>query len=89
LASEIFREPSSTKFKSRNSDSTFYVVNFHSSTYDDNPRLEIKYFKYYQEQINIDKLLIAGDFDFNEKQDFRYDPYQQGFKSAVRDKKLL
>lgn len=87
LASEIFREPYIAKFKSRSNDSTFHVVNFHSRKYNDNPQLEIKYFKYYQERLNTDKLLIVGDFNLNEKHSVWDSLYLQGFKPAIRNEK--
>ncbi|SDH29809.1 endonuclease/exonuclease/phosphatase family protein [Winogradskyella thalassocola] len=87
LASVIFREPYIAKFKMKNSDSTFHVINFHSRKYNDNPELETQYFKYYQERLSADKLLIAGDFNLNEKHEVWNDLYEQGFKSALKDQK--
>lgn len=87
LESVIFREPYIAKFNIKNSDSTFHVINFHSRKYNDNPELEIQYFKDYQERLKTDKLLIAGDFNLNEKHIVWSDLYTQGFKSALTNQK--
>lgn len=87
LASEIFREPFIAEFKPKNSDHTFHVVNFHSRTHSDQPELEIELFKDYQQRLNTDHILIAGDFNLNERHNIWDGFYQQGYKSAVKSSK--
>lgn len=87
LASKMIREPYMAKFKLNDSDTTFMVANFHSRKHSDNPELEIQYFKDYPKRFNTDQLIIAGDFNLNEKDEVWNDLYVQGFKSAVTNEK--
>lgn len=87
LESEIIREPFIAEFKPKNSDNTFHVVNFHSRKHSDQPELEIKYFKDYQQRLNTDQILLVGDFNLNERHNVWDGFYQQGYKSAVKNSK--
>ena len=87
LASEIFREPFIVNFKLKSKNKTFALVNFHSRKHNDKPELEIRYFNNYQERLNTDQLLIAGDFNVNEKHTVWDSFYQQGYSSAVKNSK--
>ncbi|TXE15699.1 hypothetical protein ES692_15585 [Psychroserpens burtonensis] len=77
----------SIKFKPKKSDHTFHVVNFHSRTHSDQPELEIELFKDYHQRLNTDHILIAGDFNINERHNIWDGFYQQGYKSAVKSSK--
>lgn len=87
FASFINREPYIAKFKLKNSDNTFHVINFHSRKYDDKPELEIQFFNNYRRRLNTDKLLIVGDFNLTEKHKVWNELYQQGFEAAVKNSK--
>ncbi|WP_458625966.1 endonuclease/exonuclease/phosphatase family protein [Winogradskyella sp. PC D3.3] len=87
LAEELVREPYIAEFKMKHTGYKFHVVNFHSRKHDDNPELEICHFKNYQERLNTDKLIIAGDFNLNNEHIVWNDLYKQGFKAAVTNQK--
>ncbi|WP_225034699.1 endonuclease/exonuclease/phosphatase family protein [Winogradskyella sp. SM1960] len=85
MASLMAREPYMARFNLKGSDTTFMVANFHSRKHNDQPELEIQYFKDYPKRFNTDKLIIAGDFNLNETHEVWDDLYNQGFTSAVRN----
>lgn len=87
LETNIYREPYIGKFKLKNENTEFYVVNFHSRKHDDHPELEIQYFKDYPKRLNSSNIIIAGDFNLNENHPVWNDLYQQGFKAALNNKK--
>ena len=87
LASFIHREPFIAQFKSKSTGHNFHIINFHSRKHDDNPELEIQYFKDYQNRLNTEKLLIAGDFNLNERHSVWDDFYKKGYKPAVKNSK--
>lgn len=84
---EINREPYIAKFKIKKSNQEFYMLNFHSRTHSDKPELEIQYFKHYQERLNSNNIVIAGDFNLNERHPVWNALYEQGFNPAVRNSK--
>ncbi|GGG52251.1 endonuclease/exonuclease/phosphatase family protein [Bizionia arctica] len=87
LETKIYREPYIAKFKIKETNEDFFLVNFHSRKHDDKPELEIQYFKDYRERFNTNNMVIAGDFNLNERHAVWDSMYQQGFKSALEDSK--
>lgn len=83
----FYREPYIAAFKSKKDNKKFYVANYHSRKYNDNPQEEIIYLLDYPERWNTPYLLIAGDFNTSET-DAVWEPfYKKGFKSALKNKK--
>jgi len=87
LETKIYREPYIGKFKLKKENTAFYVVNFHSRKHDDQPELEIQYFKDYPNRLNSNNIIIAGDFNLNENHPVWNDLYNLGFKAALNNKK--
>jgi deoxyribonuclease-1-like protein len=87
LASVINREPYIAKFKSKKNGITFHIINFHARTNDEHPEREIIHFKDYPERLETDQLIIAGDFNLNERHEVWDNLYQQGFKPSIRREK--
>lgn len=87
LETHIHREPYIAQFKLKKTNQFFYIVNFHSRKHDDNPELEIKFFKDYPKRFHSNNIIIAGDFNLNERHSVWSDLYQQGFNPALKDSK--
>ena len=87
LADLVYREPYIAEFQLKDNNSHFHVVNFHSRKHTEHPELEIQHFKNYPERLNTDKLLIAGDFNLNEKHKVWDDLYQKGYNTALKNSK--
>nr|WP_321222421.1 endonuclease/exonuclease/phosphatase family protein [uncultured Psychroserpens sp.] len=87
LESQIIREPFIAEFESKKKATTFFVVNYHSRKHNDLPELEIVLFKNYQQRLSNENIIIAGDFNLNEKHKIWDDFYNQGYKSAVKNSK--
>src|SRR5690554_4013056 len=85
LEDKCFREPYIAAFKSKGSENPFYVINYHSRKYNDNPEEEIIHFIDYPQPLQSNRILIAGDFNLNEKHDVWEPFYSQGFKSSVNN----
>src|SRR5690554_4460363 len=64
-----YREPYIGAFRVKGKNEQFYVVNYHSRKYNDKPEEEIIHFINYPERLVSDKILIAGDFNLNERHD--------------------
>lgn len=87
LETLINREPYVGKFRFKKLKQDFVVINFHSRTHKDRPELEIMHFKDYPTRLNSERIIIAGDFNLNERHPIWNDLYQQGFEPAVRNAK--
>lgn len=87
LETHIHREPYIAQFKLKKTNQFFYIINFHSRKHDDNPELEIKFFKDYPKRFHSNNIIIAGDFNLNERHSVWSDLYQQGFNPALKDSK--
>ncbi|WP_103191751.1 endonuclease/exonuclease/phosphatase family protein [Formosa algae] len=87
LEDKLFREPFIGKFQSTKGSEPFYVVNFHSRKFNDHPEQEIIYLKEYTTRLNSDYILIAGDFNLDEKHVVWDNLYNIGFKSALHNTK--
>ncbi|HLS10608.1 MAG TPA: endonuclease/exonuclease/phosphatase family protein [Flavobacteriaceae bacterium] len=83
----FYREPYIAAFKSKKENKIFYVANYHSRKYNDNPQEEIIHLLDYPERWNTPYLLIAGDFNTSEKDAVWDSFYKKGFKSALNNKK--
>lgn len=80
---EFYREPFIGKFKIRGGEQSFYVVNYHSRKYSDKPEEEIVHLEFYPERLQSEHILIAGDFNLNEKHPVWDSFYENGFSAAV------
>ncbi|MCH4552205.1 endonuclease/exonuclease/phosphatase family protein [Aestuariibaculum lutulentum] len=87
LENECLREPFIGKFQMKKGGEPFYVINFHSRKFNDRPEEEIIHFKYYPERLNSERILLAGDFNLNEKHNVWENLYKIGFKPALKDTK--
>lgn len=87
LAPVVNREPYIAKFTLKQYGNMFHVVNFHSRKHDDLPELEIIHFKNYLDRLDTESLIIAGDFNLNERHKVWGNLYKQGFKSALKNQK--
>jgi deoxyribonuclease-1-like protein len=85
LKDTIYREPYIGKFKLKKDLNNFYVINYHSRKYNDNPEEEIIFFDKYPKRLKSNNILIAGDFNLNEKHSVWNSLYELGFKSAIQD----
>lgn len=83
LAMVCDREPYIALFKANNMTTPFYLVNFHSRRYNDQPEEEIKHFIEYPERLQSNRVIIAGDFNLDENHEVWENFYAQGFKNAV------
>lgn len=87
LEEKCFREPFIGEFQLKNDLNPFYVVNFHSRKFNDNPEEEIIFLKDYPRRLKSDKVFIAGDFNLNENHKVWDNLYRLGFKSALKKTK--
>lgn len=85
LQSICDREPYIGQFKVKNSEISFFVVNFHSRPHNKNPEGEIKYFDQYPQRTGSERVFIAGDFNLDEKHSVWNNLYQSGFAPCLRD----
>lgn len=82
-----YREPFIAKFRSKNKDDDFYIINYHSRKYTDKPEEEIIHFIDYPERLNSDRIIIAGDFNLSETHDVWRPIYRKGFDNAISSQK--
>lgn len=82
-----YREPFVAAFKVKGESDPFYVVNYHSRKYNDRPEEEIIHFIDYPERLGSNRILIAGDFNLNEKHTVWTPFYKKGFKSALQNQR--
>ncbi|TYB73996.1 endonuclease/exonuclease/phosphatase family protein [Bizionia myxarmorum] len=82
-----YREPFVATFKLKGKSDPFYVVNYHSRKFNDNPHEEIIHFIDFPERLNSNRILIAGDFNLNEKHAVWKPFYKKGFKSALENER--
>ncbi|MBD0831305.1 endonuclease/exonuclease/phosphatase family protein [Aestuariibaculum sp. TT11] len=87
LEDECLREPFIGKFQMKKGGDPFYIINFHSRKFNDRPEEEIIHFKYYPERLDSDRIILAGDFNLNEKHKVWNNLYKIGFKSALKETK--
>ncbi|WP_233265953.1 endonuclease/exonuclease/phosphatase family protein [Formosa sp. L2A11] len=87
LEDVCFREPFIGKFQLKNNTEPFYVINFHSRKFDDNPEQEIIFLKEYSTRLNSDNILILGDFNLNETHEVWDNLYNRGFNPALNNTK--
>ena len=87
LATICDREPYIAHFKPKKEGDAFYVVNFHSRRFDAHPEEEIKHFIKYPERLQTKRVIIAGDFNLDEKHKVWDDFYKQGYKNALSETK--
>jgi len=81
----ITREPYIAEFKLKKGSESFFIINFHSRKYYDNPEEEIVFFEKYPKRLNSDNIFILGDFNINERHYVWKILYKIGFKSALQN----
>ena len=82
-----YREPFVAAFKIKGESDPFYVINYHSRKYTDKPEEEIIHFIDYPQRLGSNRILIAGDFNLNEKHKVWTPFYKKGFKSALKNQR--
>ena len=87
LAGVCDREPFIAAFKAKGKEEPFYVINFHSRTYNNRPEEEIIHFIDYPERLASNRILLAGDFNLSEKHDVWKPFYRRGFKNAIQNQR--
>lgn len=85
LEEVCYREPYIARFRKKGSKMHFYVVNFHARRYNMNPDEEIIYLLDYEARLKSDRVIIAGDFNLDEKHKVWAPFYAQGYKSALQN----
>jgi endonuclease/exonuclease/phosphatase family metal-dependent hydrolase len=76
------------KFATKRNGELFYVINYHSRKYYDNPEEEIVFFNDYPARLSPDdNIFIAGDFNLSEEHEVWGNLYAQGFTSALKKSK--
>jgi len=85
LEDKCYREPFIGKFLLKNGTEPFYVINFHSRKFNDNPEEEIVFFKAYPKRLKSDRVFIVGDFNLNENHEVWDNLYEIGFESALKN----
>ncbi|RYM34802.1 endonuclease [Brumimicrobium glaciale] len=83
LENLCYREPFIAEFKAKGSSESFHIINCHSRKHNDKPEEEIIHFIDYQERLNSNKILIAGDFNLSEKHAIWKPFYRKGYQSAL------
>src|SRR5690606_29084432 len=81
----INREPYIAAFKIKGQPEPFYVINFHSRKYDERPEEEIIHFLDYPTRLKSNRIIIAGDFNLDEKHQVWKPFYRNGIKSALQN----
>lgn len=79
------REPFIGKFKLKANNQAFYLINYHSRVYSENPEEEIKHFVRFPEWLDSDKIIIAGDFNRSETHEVFDLLYEKGYQSAIQN----
>jgi len=87
LEDKCFREPFIAPFQLKSGGKPFYIINFHSRKFNDNPEEEIIHLKEYPKRLKTDRIFIVGDFNLSEKHKVWNDFYKIGFKSALKNTK--
>lgn len=85
LAAYCTREPYLGKFREKATNRVFYVVNFHSKKHSDHPETEIPYFLNYTQRLQTENVIIAGDFNLNEKHAVWKPFYAKGYEAALHN----
>lgn len=85
LEDKCYREPFVAKFRLKGNSDPFYIINYHSRKYNDKPYEEIIHFLEFPERLNSERIIIAGDFNLNEKHKVWQPFYENGFKNALND----
>lgn len=78
------REPFVGKFQLTKGKEPFYVINFHSRRFNQQPEDEIIHFKNYPERLKTDRVFIVGDFNIDENHQVWDNLYRLGYNSALK-----
>ncbi|WP_298881980.1 endonuclease/exonuclease/phosphatase family protein [uncultured Polaribacter sp.] len=78
-----YREPFIGNFIFKGTNTIMSVINYHSRKHDDNPEDEIKYLSDYEERLKTKNIIIAGDFNVDERHVVWDKFYQKGYKNAL------
>lgn len=85
LQDVVEREPFIASFRRRGEDAVFHVINFHSRPYNQQPEKEIIHFLTYPQRFGSDRVLLAGDFNLDERHSVWEPFYELGMKSALKN----
>ncbi|MEZ4829609.1 MAG: endonuclease/exonuclease/phosphatase family protein [Bacteroidia bacterium] len=83
LAGKCVRPPYIGKFQIIASGKTFFLVNVHARRFDQGPEEEIQYFSQYPGRLKTPAVIIAGDFNLDEKHKVWQPLYDLGYRSAL------
>lgn len=87
LAHICWREPYIARFRLKGAQEQIVVVNVHSRTHDQKPEEEIEHIVKYPQRFASNRVIIAGDFNMDEKNSAWLPLYQQGYVSALTNSK--
>lgn len=79
------REPYVGKFQLTKGKDPFYVINFHSRRFNEQPEDEIIHFKDYPKRLKTDRVFIVGDFNIDENHQVWDNLYRLGYNSALKE----
>lgn len=85
LEDVIDREPFLGTFRKKGKEELFYIINYHSRPYNHRPEEEIIHFFDYPDRLDTDRIIIAGDFNLDEKHMVWEPFYRMGLKNALTD----
>lgn len=80
-----YREPFIGNFILKGQNKNITLVNYHSRKYNDNPEEEIVHLKDYRERLESESIIIAGDFNLDERQPVWNNFYTKGFINALQN----
>ena len=84
LAAHCYREPMLARFRLASDTSSFWVVNFHARTHDQQPEEEISWIVQLPRRLAPLPVIIAGDFNLNEQHNVWQPIYQLAYQPALR-----
>lgn len=84
LQDVVEREPFIASFRKRGENTVFHIINFHSRPYNQQPEREIIRFLSYPRRFRSSRLLLAGDFNLDERHPVWEPFYELGMKSALK-----
>lgn len=84
LATVCDREPFIGRFRDLKTKKEFILVNFHSRRYNEHPEDEVVTFQHYKERNEV-PVIIAGDFNMDDKHPVFYPMYKQGYQAGIKD----
>lgn len=80
-----YREPYIGIFNLKSQSKIITLVNYHSRKHNDNPEEEIIHLKNYKERLQTENIIIAGDFNLDEREPVWNSFYNNGFINALEN----